>query len=133
MIIKKINHQRYVVYTCLDGIPMAAFPSEDLAKEFIKGERARNVKAVEEARQHIIDTAYRIKSRKRGRHTNNRMYEDKRKILLLVNRNPKKSSTKAYKRFTLYTNGMTVQAFLKAGGTMADINWDVRHKFIQLT
>lgn len=46
--------------------------------------------------------------------------------------NPKRKGSKSAARFALYTNGMTVAEFLKAGGTRGDINWDVAHEHIEL-
>lgn len=54
-------------------------------------------------------------------------------ITLLVESNPKREGSEAHKRFALYKNGITVADFLKAGGAMADINWDLGHRLIALT
>lgn len=55
------------------------------------------------------------------------------KISLLVPNNPKRAGSSAFDRFALYKDGMTVDEYLKAGGTMADINWDLGHRLISLT
>lgn len=52
------------------------------------------------------------------------------KIKVLVKENPKRA--KAAERFDLYKNGMTVDEYIAAGGTRADINWDVKQQFIEV-
>ena len=47
-------------------------------------------------------------------------------IRLLVKENPKRGESK--KRFELYKDGMTVAAFLTAGGRRADLKWDTDTK-----
>lgn len=46
--------------------------------------------------------------------------------------NPKNNGSKAAARFAIYKNGMTVQDFVDAGGTRADIDNDVKKKFISV-
>lgn len=46
--------------------------------------------------------------------------------------NPKRKGTAAAKRFELYSDGMTVAAFLAAGGTNADLSNDVGHSYIEV-
>lgn len=60
-------------------------------------------------------------------------YSPKAKVKLLVQGNPKKAGGAPAKRFDLYKNGMTVQEFLDAGGTVADVKWDVDHGYIALS
>ena len=55
------------------------------------------------------------------------------KITLLAKENPKRAGSAAHKRFALYSKHTTVAAFLKAGGTRADLRWDAEHKFINIT
>lgn len=55
------------------------------------------------------------------------------KIALLVKENPKRKGSASHKRFALYRNGMTTDAFLKAGGTRSDLRWDTAHKFIAIS
>lgn len=55
-----------------------------------------------------------------------------RVITVLAEGNPKRAGTEAFKRFALYVSGMTVQAFLDAGGRSVDLAWDVAHKHIRL-
>lgn len=57
---------------------------------------------------------------------------DKRVITLLVKENPKRPGSKAHARFELYKNGMTVEQFLAAGGTLSDVAWNIAHKFIEV-
>lgn len=51
-------------------------------------------------------------------------------IKLLSATNPKRPGSKSFDRFALYQDGMTVEAFLKAGGRRADLAWDAKHGFI---
>lgn len=53
-------------------------------------------------------------------------------VRLLATSNPKRAGSAAHNRFAFYQDGMTVGQFLEAGGTMADINFDVSKKFISL-
>jgi len=52
------------------------------------------------------------------------------KIKILVKENPKRAA--AATRFALYKNGMTVDEYIAAGGTRADVNWDVKMEFIEV-
>jgi len=54
------------------------------------------------------------------------------KITLLEKGEQLKKKAVAGKRFKLYQNGLSVDAFLKAGGTRGDIGWDVRHEYISV-
>jgi hypothetical protein len=54
------------------------------------------------------------------------------KISVLVNGNPKKVGTPSHARFETYFAGDTVGDFIKAGGTRADLRWDIKHKFIKI-
>lgn len=53
-------------------------------------------------------------------------------ITLFAETNPKREGTSAHTKFALYRTGMTQAEFLKAGGTSADIRWDVKHGFIHI-
>ena len=53
-------------------------------------------------------------------------------IRLKTDKNPKREGSAAHKRFALYVDGQTVDDFLKAGGTMGDINFDQSKGFIEL-
>ena len=57
---------------------------------------------------------------------------DGRIIRLLTTGNPKRAGTDGHRRFALYRDGMTVAAFLAAGGRSADIKWDAERSFIRL-
>lgn len=46
--------------------------------------------------------------------------------------NPKRPGSMAHTRFALYREGMTVGAFLKAGGRRDDLSWDVKHGHIKI-
>jgi len=54
-------------------------------------------------------------------------------IIVKVDSNPKRAGSKAHERFEFYQTGQTVAEFLEAGGTMADVNYDVTKGFIELT
>ena len=54
------------------------------------------------------------------------------KITVLVEENPKRTGGKAHARFALYRTGMTVDEFVSAGGTYADLQYDSDHKFISV-
>lgn len=53
-------------------------------------------------------------------------------ITVLATENPKKKGSRAYEHFELYKTCTTVRSFLKAGGSKADLSWDVSHRFIQV-
>ena len=55
-------------------------------------------------------------------------------IHIVVDKNPKKAGSKSEHSFSLYKEGMTVEAYLKAGGhdPSGNIAWDVAHKFIEV-
>lgn len=53
-------------------------------------------------------------------------------IKLLVAINPKRAASKSYERFALYSNGMSVGAYLLAGGKMSDIKYDLSKGHIEL-
>lgn len=53
-------------------------------------------------------------------------------IRILATENPKRPGSESYTRFALYQDGMTVQAFLDAGGRRADLVWDTEKGFISL-
>lgn len=55
-----------------------------------------------------------------------------KKITLLSKENPKRTGSASYARFALYKTGMTVEAFVAAGGTMGDVDYDSKHKFISV-
>ena len=57
-------------------------------------------------------------------------FSDDMKITVVAKENPKRA--KAAERFALYKNGMTIGEYVKAGGTMADIRWDVKQNFISV-
>lgn len=53
-------------------------------------------------------------------------------IYLLIEKNPKKPSGAAHKRFELYRSVKTVTEFLVQGGTLSDIRYDSAHGYIEL-
>lgn len=60
-------------------------------------------------------------------------FADELKITEVV-ANPKRDGSAAHTRFALYTAGMTVGAYLAAGGTRSDLAWDsaANRKFIKI-
>lgn len=58
--------------------------------------------------------------------------DDSRKITLLSKENPKREGSKAFKTFELYKKSKTVQDFLKAGGSTADIRYDSTNGHIKV-
>ena len=53
-------------------------------------------------------------------------------IKVLVEKNPKRATSAAGKRFDLYKPGMTVAQFLLSGGWRADLVWDAKQGFIEV-
>lgn len=53
-------------------------------------------------------------------------------ITVLVEANPKRADTASHKRFSYYENGMTIKAFIDAGGELADIANDTSKKYISV-
>lgn len=60
------------------------------------------------------------------------LYPENAKIKLLVAENPKKAGSASRARFEHYFKSETVGDYLHAGGTYADILYDVGHKFIEV-
>ena len=54
------------------------------------------------------------------------------RVITSIAPNPKKPGSKAYARYSLYSEGMTVQQYLVAGGESSDIRYDVEHGFIKV-
>lgn len=68
-------------------------------------------------------------------------YADDAKIILLADKegkkygkdhNPKRAGSKSAERFALYTDEMTVKSFLDAGGTVADLDHDIKKEFVKI-
>lgn len=57
---------------------------------------------------------------------------DNRKLKLLVKENPKREGSTSYDRFEFYRGAKTVQAFLDAGGTLADVKHDEAKGYIEV-
>lgn len=55
------------------------------------------------------------------------------RVIKSVKPNPKREGAAAHARYNLYRVGMTVAEFIKAGGTSADVSWDARKGFIELS
>lgn len=54
------------------------------------------------------------------------------KITIVAEENPKRKGSGAYDRFSKYRNGMTIEAYLAAGGTTGDVNWDLEKGYIKI-
>lgn len=57
---------------------------------------------------------------------------DTRKIAWVSEKNPKKPGSAAHAKFALYRVGMTIDEFVSAGGTLADVKWDTERSFVKL-
>lgn len=55
-----------------------------------------------------------------------------KKVRLLVKENPRRTNTRAWDTYALYKDGMLVETFIKAGGTVGDLRWDEKRKHIEL-
>ena len=60
------------------------------------------------------------------------LYPEDSKIKLLVKENPKKEGSAARERFEAYTGAKTVGDYLVAGGTYADLAYDIGRMHIQV-
>lgn len=72
------------------------------------------------------------KPKKEGGRKNSRIPKDGI-ISLVVAENPKRAGTKGHAAFSCYSDGMTVAEFCEAGGSMADVRWDLAHNFIEVS
>ena len=52
------------------------------------------------------------------------------RVIVSVAPNPKKITSASHARYELYKVGQTIDEFLKAGGTTADVNWDIDRGFV---
>jgi len=59
-------------------------------------------------------------------------YDPKAKIKVLKKENPKRAGSKAFRAYACYKDGITVEAFLAAGGTGADLKYDSSRGFISI-
>ena len=59
-------------------------------------------------------------------------YSDDAKIKLLVKENPKRAGSASAARFDLYKDNKTVGALMAAGGSIADIHWDIAKGYIEV-
>jgi hypothetical protein len=54
-------------------------------------------------------------------------------IITVLVANPKKPGCKGWHRWNAsYASGKTVAQFIADGGLVADLDWDIRHKFIKV-
>lgn len=56
---------------------------------------------------------------------------DDNRVISYVAPNPKKQGSSSYTRYELYAVGQTISQFIAAGGTMADVRWDLDRGFIK--
>jgi hypothetical protein len=56
--------------------------------------------------------------------------DKKTKVVLLVDKNPKKEGTSSARRFGLYVSGKSIAEQLYRGVTVADIRWDKARRYI---
>lgn len=54
------------------------------------------------------------------------------KIIKKVSGNPRREGTFGYNSFQLIKSGMTVEQFVKKGGRLRDLHWDVDHEYVEL-
>lgn len=57
---------------------------------------------------------------------------DPRRIVYVSPTNPKREGTASHARFALYVEGMSIDEFVQAGGTIADVKWDSERGFIKI-
>lgn len=57
---------------------------------------------------------------------------DDPRVISHVAANPKKPSSAAFQRYALYTVGQSIAEFIKAGGTKADVQYDLGKGFIKV-
>lgn len=57
---------------------------------------------------------------------------DPRRIAFVIEPNPKKAGSASADRFAHYEVGVSVDEFVKRGGTLGDVKWDLEHGFIRL-
>ena len=58
---------------------------------------------------------------------------DKSLKIDILQDNPKKRGSKAHQRYERYKSAKTIQQLLDLGGTMGDVHWDIKRKFIRLS
>jgi hypothetical protein len=56
-----------------------------------------------------------------------------KKIVKLVQENPRRKGTHGFKTFTLYGGGKTYEQVLAAGGRRQDVAFDLEKKYIKLS
>lgn len=59
-------------------------------------------------------------------------YPKEASITVLVPANPKRVGSKAFDHFALYATCTTVGALTAAGGSIANLAWDVGHGFVKV-
>lgn len=55
-----------------------------------------------------------------------------KKIHIKAKENPRRKGTAGYKSFELMKEGLSVEDFVAAGGRMADLRWDIKHKHVEV-
>jgi len=59
-------------------------------------------------------------------------HDDSLCVVVAAESNPKKAGSASAARFALYKPGMSIGEYIAAGGTRADIKWDLAHGHIKL-
>lgn len=111
----------------------ATKPTVNKEPEMNKGKKTPAKAAVKSTKAPAVTPAAKktvaAKSSARGRVAAN---ADGDAIKVLAKENPKRAGSASFKRFALYAKNKTVGAFLKAGGTRADLRYDTEHKHISV-
>ncbi|MAF25577.1 hypothetical protein CL634_08415, partial [bacterium] len=53
-------------------------------------------------------------------------------ITVLAERNPKRKGKRSWRQFRLYRDGISIQEYIKIGGSRAGVNYDLEHGFIKV-
>lgn len=55
-----------------------------------------------------------------------------KRIIKLVKDNPRRKGTEGFKSFAKLKSGMKYEDYIKAGGRLQDLNWDIEHKYVRV-
>jgi hypothetical protein len=105
--------------------------SETSSKKILKGFSMKDKgvgKVINEGKKEK-DTG---KAAKKEKSSKGERSTDTRKIKVLVKGNPKREGSASYARFELYKFAKTVDAFITAGGTAADVAHDSKKGYISV-
>ena len=112
---------------------MAEKVQEEKAEKKAAKEKARTEKKAAAKKGKTKKTAKKVKTKtkKARKDRGPRMVDGK--ITLLQKENPKRSGSKAHKRYELYRKHKTVADYLEAGGKRSSLRYDVKHEYIKLS